>query len=145
MSVSPRNKTDAHLRRDDVIRHVPEPGLHVRRVGEREAFDFGGDGADDRVVLLVGLPHHANVPATTGRIAAPRCCDPLRARTPQLYLPHHIQQDENLDEPEHTSHPEVGDDQRFGCFVIKHRVETILAEVCGPAHLCTDTHTHTHQ
>lgn len=68
--VSLRNKTDAHLRRDDIICHVPEPGLHVRSVGEGEAFHFGGDGADDRIVLLVGLPHHANVPATTRRSEA---------------------------------------------------------------------------
>lgn len=51
-----------HLGRDYVICHVPDPGALVRGVGEGEAFDLGGDGADDGVVLLVGLPHHADVP-----------------------------------------------------------------------------------
>lgn len=53
-----------YLRRDDIIGHIPKPGVRVRRVGEGEAFDLGGDAADDRVRLLVGLLHHAHVPAT---------------------------------------------------------------------------------
>lgn len=73
-SVSPWRTKDTHLRREDIIRHVPEPGPHVRGVGEGEAFHLGGDGADDGVVLLVGLPHHANVPAGAGETAAPHCC-----------------------------------------------------------------------
>lgn len=68
--VSLWNKSDTHLRRDDIICHVPESVPYVRSVGECEAFHFGGDGADDRIVLLVGLPHHANVPATTGKMSA---------------------------------------------------------------------------
>lgn len=153
VSVSPWRRKDTHLGREDIIRHVPEPGPPVRGVGEGEAFHLGGDGADDGVVLLVGLPHHANVPARTGEVSAPHCCCASAPPNPQLGLPHppplldlphHVEQDENLDEPEHTSHPGVGDDQRFGGFVIKRCVETLLAEVCGLAHLCSDTHTHSH-
>ena len=142
--MSVRKKAATHLGRDDIVCHVPDPGLHVRGVGEGEAFDFGGDGADDRVVLLVGLPHHADVPATAQKMLLLLLLL-LGDRSPtwRPYLPHHIQQDEDLDEPEHAAHPHVGDDQRFGCFVIKHRVETVLEEVCGLAHLCTNTRTHT--
>ena len=52
-----------YLRRDHIISHIPEPRLHVRRVGEGETFHFGGDAADDRVCLLVGLLHHTHIPA----------------------------------------------------------------------------------
>ncbi len=53
----------AYLRWDHIISHVPELGVHVRCVGESKSFHFGGDGADDRVCLLVGLLHHTHIPA----------------------------------------------------------------------------------
>lgn len=51
-----------YLRGNNVISHVPKAVIQVRRVGESEAFDFGGDGADDSVRLLVRLLHDAHVP-----------------------------------------------------------------------------------
>lgn len=89
VSVSPWRTKDTHLRREDVIRHVPEPGPHVRGVGEGEAFHLGGDGADDGVVLLVGLPHHANVPARNmGGWLHHTAAAPAHPPNPQLGFPH---------------------------------------------------------
>lgn len=52
-----------YLRWDNIISNIPKSGVHVRRVGEGKTFHFGGDGTDDRVFLLVGLPHHTHIPA----------------------------------------------------------------------------------
>lgn len=69
----------------------------------------------------------------TGKVPAAVC---VHHPTSHLYSPHHIQQDEDLDEPENAANPQVGDDQRFCGFIIQKRVEAVLAEVHDPAHLC---------
>lgn len=130
-----------YLRWDNVISHVPEPGVHVGGVGEGETFHFGGDSADDRVSLLVGLLHHTHIPVAwqynpvttrTRQIAAPAFCG---------FLPDHVAQYQQLGEPEHTSDPYVGDNQSSWCFIVEHTMQTSAAAVGSPAHLCaTNTH-----
>lgn len=49
-------------------------------------------------------------------------------------LPHHIQQHQELGEPEHTSDSFVGNNQCFCCSIIKHTTHT--AEPCRLGHCC---------
>lgn len=61
-------------------------------------------------------------------------CSPIEAL---CYLPHHIQQDQKLGEPEDYPDPDARDNQCFRCFIIKHIMQTAPAAACSLAHRCT--------